>query len=50
MNYAIEILEKEAYLLKKCLTEWQSLNHPEAKKDRDNKLSDILKAIEKLKK
>lgn len=50
MNYAIEILEKEASILKKCLTEWQSKNYPDAKKDRDNRLKHLNAAIEKLKK
>lgn len=40
-NYAIEIIEKEIVLLEKCLSEWDCLNHPDAKKDRENKLKDL---------
>jgi hypothetical protein len=48
--YPINILEKEKELLEKCLTEWESKEYPEAKKERERKLKEINKAIEELNK
>lgn len=48
MTYAIEILEKEKAILEKCLSEWDEREYPEAKKEREKRLKDINKAIEKL--
>lgn len=49
-NYAIEILEKEIVLLEKCLSEWDCLNYPDAKKDRENKLKDLKNGLKTIKK
>lgn len=48
MDYAIFILEKEKGYIEKCLSEWQSENYPDAKKERDKKLKSINEAITKL--
>jgi hypothetical protein len=45
MNYVLELLEKEKSILEKCLTEWESEQYPEAKKERENRLNQINKAI-----
>lgn len=45
MNYAVEVLEKERDILTKCLTEWESNNYPEAKKEREKKLQEINNAL-----
>jgi len=45
MNYSIEILERERDILKKCLSEWQSENYPDAKKEREKRLKDIDECI-----
>ena len=49
MDYAIEILEKEIQLLKFCLTEWEAEKYPEARKERNDKYKNLIKAIEYLK-
>lgn len=49
MNYAINLLEREIHILEKCLNEWESENHPEAKKDREIKLNQLREAVLKLK-
>ncbi len=49
MNYAIEVLEKEKRLLEICLSEWDLNNYPEAKKERAEKLKDIILSINSLK-
>ena len=49
MNYAIEILEKEMQLLEKCLSKWDEENYPEARKERNDRLRNLVKAIEYLK-
>jgi RNA processing factor Prp31 len=49
MDYAIEILEKELQLLKNCLSEWETEKYPEAKKERNDKYKNIIKAIQYLK-
>jgi archaellum biogenesis ATPase FlaH len=49
MNYAIEILEKEKSLIEKALTNWETKEYPEAKKQREkrlNELNDAIKAID----
>lgn len=48
MGYAIEILEKEKQILEKCLSEWDCKNYPEAKKEREERLKSINKAIKNL--
>jgi len=49
MNYAIKILEKEYELIEKCLSNWDLEKYPEARKERNDKLKDLTKAIEYLK-
>ena len=49
MKYSIEVLEKEKELLERCLSNWELKNYPEARKQRSNKLSDLITAIEILK-
>lgn len=49
MRYSIEILEKERDILIKCLSEWQSKNYPDAKKEREKRLNDIDECISILK-
>jgi len=49
MSYAIEVLEKETAILEKCLSKWQEENYPEARKERNSRLKDLVKAIEFLK-
>ena len=40
-NYAIQILEKEIYLIEKCLSDWELNKYPEIKKERELKLSQL---------
>ena len=49
MTYAIEILEKEMLLLEKCLSKWEAESYPEARKERNEKYKNLVKAIEYLK-
>jgi hypothetical protein len=49
MRYSIEILEKERDILRKCLSEWQSENYPDAKKEREKRFNDIDECISILK-
>jgi hypothetical protein len=49
MKYAIEILEKEKFILEKCLSEWDDKNYPDARKERNEKYKNLQKAIEYLK-
>jgi hypothetical protein len=49
MNYSIEILEKEKQILKACLSEWQSNNYPDAKKERQKRYDDLEECITILK-
>ncbi len=49
MTYAIEILEKEMLLLEKCLTKWEEESYPAARKERNDKYRNLMKAIEYLK-
>jgi hypothetical protein len=48
MEYVINLLENDKYLLEKCLNEWESSEYPTAKKERENKLTEINKAIKLL--
>jgi hypothetical protein len=48
-NYAIQVLEKEIYLLKKCLTDWEEHNYNEARKERIKKLNELEQAVRELK-
>jgi hypothetical protein len=48
MNYAIQLLEREADIIKKCLNEGDFKVYPESKKDRDSKLKDIELALKQL--
>ena len=45
MEYVINLLEKEKHLLEKCLTEWESNEYPLAKKEREEKLEQVNKAL-----
>ena len=45
MEYVINLLERDKYLLEKCLNEWECLEYPIAKKEREEKLTEINKAI-----
>ena len=47
-NYAISILEKEVIILESVVKSWPGNDYPEAKKDREIKLKDLKKAINKL--
>ena len=49
MDYAIEILEKEYELIGNCLSKWELEKYPEARKERNDKLKNLTKAIEYLK-
>ena len=49
MEYVINLLEKDKAILEKCLTEWESKEYPIAKKEREDKLTEINKAINILK-
>ena len=49
MSYSIEILEKERQSLENCLSKWEAENYPEARKERNDKLKNLTKAIEYLK-
>jgi len=48
MEYVINLLEKDKHLLEKCLNEWECLEYPSAKKEREDKLTEINKAIKLL--
>lgn len=48
MQYALEVLKKELELLSKCLSEWETTEYPEAKKEREKRLTDIKLAINTL--
>lgn len=40
------MLEREKQHLEKCLSEWDTKEYPLAKKERDDKLNEVNKAIE----
>ena len=48
-NYAIEVLEKEIYLIEKCLSEWELSKYREARIERERKLNQLKKAVLELK-
>jgi hypothetical protein len=50
MNYTIRILEKEIELLKNALSAWETKTYPEAKKLREDRLWELQRAVEILKK
>lgn len=50
MNYTIRILEKEIELLKNALSTWETKTYPEAKKLREDRLWELKRAVEVLKK
>ena len=45
MNYAIEILEHEAKLVRAALKGWKDETYPEAKKIREKRLNELEEAI-----
>ena len=49
MKYAIEVLEKEIHLIERCLSDLGWDNYPEAKKERDERLKGLIKAVKQLK-
>ena len=49
MEYVLNILRKERSILEKCLTEWETKEYPLAKKEREDMLYEVNKAIEILK-
>tara|TARA_R110000737_G_scaffold158818_1_gene186948 strand:- start:563 stop:757 length:195 start_codon:yes stop_codon:yes gene_type:complete len=44
-SYAYYILVKEAYQIEQALNEWDENNYPEARKQRDKRLKDLMDAI-----
>lgn len=49
INYSIEVLEREKYLLNMCLSTWDENHYPEARKERERKLKDIENTLNKIK-
>lgn len=49
MSYSIDVLQKEHDILLKCLTEWESLEYEEARKERERRLKDLSNSISILK-
>jgi hypothetical protein len=49
MEYVINLLEKDKAILEKCLSEWETIEYPLAKKEREDKLNQINKVINQLK-
>jgi hypothetical protein len=49
MEYVLNILRKEKGILEKCLNEWETKEYPLAKKEREDMLHEVNKAIEILK-
>ncbi|CAB4147674.1 hypothetical protein UFOVP516_40 [uncultured Caudovirales phage] len=47
-NYAIQVLEKEIYLIEKCLSDWELTQYKEAKIERELKLNQLKTALKKL--
>lgn len=45
MEYSLQILKQEKFLLEKCLKGFNKEKHPEAFKNRNRKLRDINKTI-----
>jgi len=50
MEYVINLLEKDKAILEKCLSAWETIEYPIAKKEREDKLKEIINAINILKK
>jgi hypothetical protein len=48
-NYAIEVLEKELFLIEKCLSEWELHKYREARIEREIKLNELKQELELLK-
>lgn len=49
MEYAIEVLEKEIYLIEKCLSEWELNQYREVRIQREIKLNQLKQAVRELK-
>ena len=49
MNYAIQILENEINMIQRCLTELESKEDQEAKKEREKRLKELNEALNKIK-
>jgi len=49
MEYAIEVLEKEIYLIEKCLSDWELNQYREARIQREIKLNQLKQAVRELK-
>lgn len=49
MEYVLNILKNEALILEKCLNDWESKEYPLAKKEREDKINQIYKAIDYIK-
>ena len=49
MEYAIRLLERDKYLVNKCLSDWDIKKYPEARKRRLKVLTQLELAINKLK-
>jgi hypothetical protein len=47
-NYAIQVLEKEIFLIEKCISEWELNKYPEARIEREIKLNELKQAIKEL--
>ena len=47
-NYAIQVLEKEIFLIEKCISEWELNKYPEARIEREIKLNELKQAIREL--
>ena len=47
-NYAIQVLEREIYLIEKCLSEWELAQYREARKERIKRLDELKQAIREL--
>jgi len=45
MEYAINLIKKEIFVLTIILDDWESKQYPEAEKDRADKLSQLKKAL-----
>ena len=47
-NYAIQVLEKEIFLIEKCISEWELNKYREARIEREIKLNELKQAIREL--
>jgi hypothetical protein len=48
-NYAIQVLEREIYLIEKCLSEWELMQYREARIERIKRLDELKQAVRELK-